>query len=282
MQIKKYALSRICFAVMFSFAVQCGVAEQTPNRFERELQPYIEQFMQTQEIPGMAIAVVRDGRVLYAHGFGVKTLNPAVVPAVFPQGTHTAGPVTTRTLFHTASVTKTFVAAAVMQLVSQGKIKLDTPVVAYIPTFEMADPRYRSITVRQLLDHTSGMPDRTGIKGHGWDHPERDDQALHRFVATLKTEKLEFDPGSRFEYSNTGYEVLGDLIARVSGETFEAYISEHILAPLGMKDSSLLLKGIHSNLLATGHETDDAEDPMAMQIFPSIARSRPAEDWSQM
>jgi len=252
-------------ALLLAAVLPCTAEEK---RYETELQPYIEKLMRTQDIPGLAIAVVRDGRVVYTHGFGIKTVNPSVVPAVFPAGAALAGPVTDRTLFGMASVTKTFVATAVMQLVSQGKITLDAPVVHYLPEFLMADERYRVITVRELLDHTSGMPDRNGVEGHGWDHPQFDGAALGRFVTSLKSEKLLFVPGERFQYSNVGYDVLGALIEKVSGEEFAAYLKAHILKPLKMTQSTLLVTEADGRLLATGHETSDAEDPEAVKIYP--------------
>lgn len=238
------------------------------NRYRSELEPYIQKFVKTQEIPGLAIAVVQDGKVVYEHGFGIKTVNPKVVPTAFPAGTKTGGRVNRDTLFHLASVTKTFVAIAVMQLVESGRVRLDDPVIQYLPDFKLDDERYRAITVRQLLNHTSGLPDRNGINGHGWEHPETDDQALRRFVNSLSTEKLKFDPGTKYAYSNVGYEVLGELVSRVSGQTIEAYLQTRVLEPLGMRDSSMMFGDLKRSSLATGHATDDAENPFAFSIYP--------------
>src|SRR5262249_8781154 len=145
---------------------------------------------------------------------------------------------------------KPFVATAVMQLVEQGKVDLDKPVADYLPYFRLKDDRYRSITVRQMLTHTSGMPD---VDNYHWDQPEYDDGALERYVRSLQDKELRWHPGSKYAYSNMAYEVLGDLVAKVSGTTFEDDVEANILKPLGMNSSTLLFKKADPAKLATGH-----------------------------
>jgi CubicO group peptidase (beta-lactamase class C family) len=122
-------------------------AQPVQDRYRGALQPALERLIHEQELPGFAIAVVEDNRVAYAAGFGVLNV----------KGNKHA--ITTRSLFHMASITKTFVATSIMQLVESRKVDLDAPVVKYLPYFHMADERYRTITVRQMVTHTSGMPD---------------------------------------------------------------------------------------------------------------------------
>ena len=123
-----------------------------------------------------------------------------------------------------------------MQLVENGKIDLDSPVVKYLPYFRMADERYKIITVRQMVTHTSGIPD---VLDYEWNKLQYDDGALERYVRSLTSVKLDFAPGERFEYSDMAYEILGDVIANASCESFEDYVQKHILTSLGMKDSTL-------------------------------------------
>ena len=169
---------------------------------------------------------------------------------------------TPETLFHMASLTKPFVATAVMQLVEQGKVELDAPVTKYLPHFHLKDSRYESITVRQMLTHTSGMLD---VKDYQWDKPEYDDGALERYVRGLRDQGLRWQPGSKFAYSNMAFEVLGDLVAKVSGKSFEDYVEANILSPLGMKSSTLLWKQADPAKLAAGHTRakDGAVRPVA-------------------
>ena len=195
-------------------------------------------FRREHQVPGLAIGVLNHDAVVYARGFGVLR-------------TGTDRSVTPATLFHMASITKTFVAAGVMQLVEAGRVSLDAPVTRYVPDFAMKDLRYRDITVRQLLTHTAGMPDVTDYR---WDHPEYDSGALGRYIHGLRDSTLIAAPGARWRYSNIGFELLADLIAVVSGEEFETYVQHHILTPLGMRHSTLLFTDVDSSSLAWGHE----------------------------
>jgi CubicO group peptidase (beta-lactamase class C family) len=187
--------------------------------------------------PGFAVGVVKDHELFYAKGFGVMNLE-------------TGGEITERTLFHMASITKPFVATSIVQLLEQEKLSLDDRIVEYLPYFEMADERYATLTIHQFLTHSSGMPD---VEDYHWDEPEYDEGALERFVRSLTDQKLLFDPGKKFTYSNMAFEVLGDLIAKVSGQSFADYVKQHILLPLGMNDSSILIQDVDPALLANGH-----------------------------
>ena len=243
-----------CFVLIVASVTSVRVAAQAPaERYRNELQPLIEDFMHQQQIPGFAIGVIQGGRLVYAHGFGMKNL------------AHNHDPVTPRSLFHMASITKTFVATSIMQLVEAGKINLDTPVVQYLPYFRLADDRYQTITVRQMVTHTSGMPD---VEDYEWVKPQYDDGALGRYVRSLSNQKLIFAPGTDFRYSNVAFEVLGDLIAKVSGESFEDYVQHHILTPLKMKDSTLLIKTTNPKLMTWGHERDKDGHVFPSKVYP--------------
>jgi CubicO group peptidase (beta-lactamase class C family) len=109
------------------------------------------------------------------------------------------------------------------------------------------------------------MPD---VADYEWDKPQYDDGALERYVRSLGTLRLEFAPGERFKYSNMAFEILGDLVAKVSGETFDDYARRHILVPLGMKDSTLLVKQANPALLAWGHELDGGRSPLPSKVYP--------------
>ncbi len=213
---------------------------QRPSQQVRgaRLEPLITRTMEEGNLTGFAIGVVEDDRLVYSRGFGVMKLGDS---------TH---PVTPETLFHMASITKPFVATAVMQLVEQRKVDLDAPVARYVPYFRLKDPRYKDITVRQMLTHTSGMPD---VKDYCWDKPEYDEGALERYVRSLEDKRLLWPPGQRFRYSNMAFEVLGDLVAKVSGMSFEDYVEASILKPVGMKSSTLLYKNADPAKMAAGH-----------------------------
>ena len=238
------------FVLIAAWMITVRVAAQAQSeRYRSQLQPLIEDFIRQQQVPGLAIGVIQGGQLVYAHGFGVKNL------------AHDHDPVTPRSLFHMASITKTFVATSIMQLVEGGKINLDAPVVQYLPYFRLADDRYPTITVRQMVTHTSGMPD---VEDYEWDKPQYDDGALERYVRSVSNQKLIFAPGTDFRYSNMAFEVLGDLISKVSGESFDDYVQQQILTPLKMKDSTLLIKKTSPGLMTWGHERD-----LSGHVFPS-------------
>ncbi|HSO75381.1 MAG TPA: serine hydrolase domain-containing protein, partial [Blastocatellia bacterium] len=247
-------------AVVIAAFPQAPLA-QAEDPFTLQLQPMIQQVMKEQEVPGFAIAVVRDQKIVYASGFGVKNIdkkNDKINP---------------ESLFHMASITKPFVATSVMQLVEQGKVDLDMPVVKYLPYFRLKDERYKTITVRQMLGHISGMPD---VQNYEWDKPVYDDGALERYVRTLTDKSLIAEPGTKFAYSNMAFEVLGDLIAKVSGETFEGYVQKHILKPLKMNDSTLLVKEASPQLLTSPHVLNASYDVSVSKVFPDNRMPSPS------
>ena len=128
-----------------------------------------QDFYAAQKLPGLAVGVLIDSQVVYRAGFGSTRMGGGQ-------------PITTGTLFHMASITKPFVATAVVQLSNAGKVDLDAPVTRYVPYFRMKDSRASAITVRQLLTHTAGMPDVTDYR---WNYPEYDDQSLERWIRGL-------------------------------------------------------------------------------------------------
>jgi CubicO group peptidase (beta-lactamase class C family) len=245
-----YALTLALTILLSSIPIS---ARQEPDPFKDQLEPIIKQAMQKLNLPGFAIAVVQNDRVVYAAGFGLISLD------------NKTEPITSRSLFHMASITKLFVGTSIMQLVEQGKIDLDAPIVKYLPYFRMKDDRYKAITVRQMLSHVSGMPD---VGDYEWDKPQYDDGALERYVRSLNNLSLIAAPGAKFQYSNMAYEILGDCIAKVSGETFEGYVKNHILDPLGMKNSTLLVKQADQKLLTTPHVFNKSFDIEVSKVFP--------------
>jgi CubicO group peptidase (beta-lactamase class C family) len=188
------------------------------------------------ELPGLAVGIVA-GEHRYTRGFGARRVGADE-------------PVTPTSLFHLASISKPFVATAIMQLVSAGNIDLQAPATTYLPSFRLADDRQGAITVEQLLSHTSGMPDE---EDYHWEDAEADDEALGRYVRSLASRALVFEPGTDFAYSNIAYEVLGAMVATVSGMSFEAYMEQRVLRPCGMATSTFLRRDVPVALATTPH-----------------------------
>jgi CubicO group peptidase (beta-lactamase class C family) len=229
---------------------------------KKELDRVLQEISARWGIPGLGVGIVEDGAIVYARGFGVQSLETGV-------------PVTPDSFFCVASITKCFVATAVMQLVEQGRLHLDTPLVRYLPDFRLADERYTHITLRQMLSHTSGMPD---MDENEYDdlvaNPEYDEGAAERYVRALADRNMVAAPGERFAYSNIAYNVLGHLIATVSGQTFEGYIEEHILRPAGMLESTCFFPSVPPDRLAMPHLR--APDMIVNPIYPYHRADAPA------
>jgi CubicO group peptidase (beta-lactamase class C family) len=250
---KRLVTLLVALIVAGGAACRTAQAPQPDQRYVQQLQPLLERFVQWQEIPGLAIGIIEHNQLVYAHAFGLKHLE------------RRTDPLTTRSLFHMASITKPFVATAIMQLVERGAVNLDAPLVKYLPYFRLADDRYARITVRHVLTHTSGIPD---VEDYEWDKPQYDDGALERYVRSLTNQKLLFAPGERVQYSNMAFEVLGDVVAKASGESFDDYVQRHILNQLRMSDSTLLVKQANAKLMTWGHELDEQGAPFPSRVFP--------------
>lgn len=206
-----------------------------------EIESMVETAMAENKVPGMALAVVQGTEVVYAHGFGVASLD-------------SNEPVTPETLFLWAETSFAPTAAAILQLVEQGLIDLDAPIAEYLPYFKLADERYTDITVRHILLHQSGLGDSGGAMAD-WATflPQYDEEAAERYIRSLADRRLLFAPGSAMEASDIAYTILGNVIAKVSGQSYEAYMQEHILSPLGMDSSSFLMDEVDADLLAQPH-----------------------------
>ncbi len=211
----------------------------TPSSSPYEtLDDYIEDQMRQFNIPGVALAIVEQDRLVHFCGFG-RTRPGGEAP-------------TLQTLFFIGSVTKSFTALAVMQLVEAGKLELDAPVQRYLPWFRVADAEASAqITLRHLLNHTSGLSMAQGqeILANLDDQPGANERQLR----ALSTIKLSHPVGSTFNYNNTNYNLLGLIVEVTSGESYADYIQKHIFNPLGMTRSYASKAEALKNGLAMGH-----------------------------
>ena len=217
-----------------------------------KLEVLVNQKMAESGSPGFALGVVKDGAIVYLNGFGLERAGGEE-------------PVTAHSVFGTGSVGKTATATALMQLVEAGKVDLDAPVTDYLPYFKLADERYKEITVRHLAAHRSGLPD----VAEWFPLPvEYDDGALERYVRSLESTELLFAPGEQWSYSGIGFTVLSDVIAKVSGQTFEAYLQENIIDPLGMADTLLIVQESDQPQVTGNHVRSEDGQVVVSEIFP--------------
>ena len=188
---------------------------------------FVRAEMQREKVPGVVLGIVSKGEVIAVKGYGYANVELGV-------------PVTDETIFQSGSVGKQFTAAAVMLQVEDGKLALDDSITKY---FTDAPESWRPITVRNLLTHTSGIPDYeanianasygTGALDYRRDYTEEE---LTKIAYGMP---LEFVPGSRWNYSNTGYVLLGLIVQRVSGQSLARFSKERIFAPLGMHHTQI-------------------------------------------
>ena len=201
---------------------------------------YVTTQMKDARIPGLALAIVQGDQIVHLKGFGVAD----------PSGRA----VTPQTPFSIGSTAKAVTALATMQLVEQGKLALDAPVQRYLPWFRVADAEASAqITVRHLLNHTSGLPEAAGNE-----YAATYDQsatALERRVRALHTWQLNRPVGTRYEYCNANYDTLGLIVQTVAGQSYEAYVQQHIFAPLQMRQSFTAAVDALPHGLATGYRS---------------------------
>jgi CubicO group peptidase (beta-lactamase class C family) len=204
------------------------------------LEAFIRTRLEADRVPGLSVAVVKDDEVRWLHGFGTADLSQAT-------------PARPETAYLWFSMTKTVTATAVMQLVEQGRLDLDVPVAEYYPPFTVVR-QPEPVTVRHLLSHSSGLANPLPLR---WvrpaDAPAPDQGAfVERLLAGHRA--LRFPPGRRAAYSNLGYLVLGEVIARASGGSYEDYVRERVLAPLGMADTGFMYHDIGERPVAVGYQ----------------------------
>ncbi len=200
-----FKIAAIC-AVAFA-AVSCS----TPTREEIAEQEF-RQIIEKNNNVGLAVVAVKDGKIIYSNSFGYKDLESRT-------------PLGENDIFRIASISKSFTATAIMQLIEQGKLSLDSDI-SDLLGFKVRNPKYPEspITVKMLLSHSSSMSDANGYFTLNAINPDSS--------ATWKSAWNDWEPGSKYEYCNLGYNTLGTILERVSGERFDKYIVNHILAPL--------------------------------------------------
>jgi CubicO group peptidase (beta-lactamase class C family) len=238
-------LDRVVFTLLALVIPVRSDAQQAPPKFDA----YVQRVMRTFSVPGMSVAIVKDGKVILAKGYGVRRMGD---PA----------PVDAKTRFGIASNTKLFTATALGLLVEEGKIEWDKPVVNYLPAFAMSDPYVtHELTVRDLLVHRSGLG--LGAGDLLWWPPSTYDRK--EIARRIRYIPLSTSFRSAYAYDNVLYLVAGELIEAVSGKSWEDFVKSRILAKVGMTDSDVRHSGSEAggNVAGTHAEVNDTVRPVA-------------------
>ena len=236
-------------------------ASAPADRLEAVLDPLVRK-----QAPGLSVAVVDAAGLRWSAGIGLADLR-------------TRTPATAQTIYHWFSMTKIATATAVMQLVDRGMVDLDAPASRYVPEFTPTPHRASDppVTVRQLLNHSAGLPNPLPIT---WVHPADafgpDSRAFTRRLLTQHA-RLKVTPGARSDYSNLGYLVLGEVIAIVSGMDYEHFVRKQLLHPLGMRQTDFVYREDMLSEAATGyHQRWPPVTPLLRLMLPKGIIGTPA------
>ncbi len=215
-----------------------------------EVDAYVRMQMEKQHIPGLELAVVKEGKVVKAEGYGWANVEKQA-------------PVKPDTVFQLQSVTKSFTATGIMLLVEEGKVGLDDWIGKYLGALPAS---WSNITVRHLLTHTSGIKDFIN-------EPTVDlkqDITPGQVIDSLRDRPLNFSPGEKYAYSNTGYHLLGMIIHKVTGKTWGEFLRERIITPLGMQNTGIVGPACSLTNLAAGYIWRDGKQRPGAFVAPTI------------
>lgn len=202
----------ILLTPIFHIVAPVSVQASQPIKTE-DIDKFVTNYIELNGLPGVSIVVVKEGKLIYEKGYGHDS---------------EGNPLTEKSLMRIGSASKPFTAFAVLQLVDEGEIQLDDPVISYLPEVMLNDSRWKEVTIRQLLSHTSGVPNPTIVPPAS---------SLKAGVERMYDWKLLSNPGEHYSYSNGNYWVLAFLVERVSGIEFAQFLKQKVLSPLEMNDS---------------------------------------------
>ncbi|HLI81321.1 MAG TPA: serine hydrolase domain-containing protein, partial [Candidatus Binataceae bacterium] len=233
--------------------------DQVVKSLVPKLESIIVRTLERDLVPGAAVGIVRDQDLVWSRGFGYADLaSDRAMDA--------------DTLFRCGSITKTFTATAIMQLRDEGRLGLDDPIARYIPEFGAVKARFAApdkVTFRRLLTHTSGLIGEG--PNNGWERLEF--PPIEEMIAALPRTEIVIKPETQYKYSNLGFALMGEAIARISGMPYADYIQRNLLHPLGMNSSDFALSDAMRPRMATGYTIRWLEGE------PQIAPHPPLRGW---
>ena len=217
-----------------------GVADPSRSVLVARLDSIAADFITASPASGMTIAVVSRGDTLLLKGYGERDRENHL-------------PADVSTVYRIASITKQFTVAAVMRLVERGSVGLDDPITRFLPQY----PQWSSVTVRQLLNHTSGIKSYTSTPE--WRQRWNDDLSPTQLVAFVEKAPFDFPPGSAWSYNNTGYMLLGMLLEKVTGQPYAALVQREFFEPLGMQSATYCPSRPTDAAYAVGYDEENGK-----------------------
>lgn len=235
-------MRKTAFLVAF---ILCGISPAIPQ--SESVADFVKSYIQRKAIPGVAVLVRKDGKVVFSQGFGMANLELRV-------------PVTPQTVFQSGSMGKQFTAAAVMLLIDERKMALGDPVAKYLNVPDT----WNGITIRHLLTHTSGLGD------YPEDFSMRLDYTEEEIFKMITAQPLAFAPGEKWSYSNLGYVTLGILIGKVSGKFYGDFLKERVFDPLQMKSTRVISEADIIPNRAAGYRMRDGAVKNQEWVSPAL------------
>lgn len=233
-------LPAVCLAVLVLVHAPAGAATATPasavaeqsvsDRIDKLVSPYYKP-----DVPGATVIVVKDGKTVFRKAYGLADVARKV-------------PMTPETSLRLGSITKQFTAVAILMLAEEGKLAVTDEITRFLPDYPTHG---KKITVEHLLTHTSGIVSYTSKPG--FKATATEDKTVAQMIDSFKNEPLEFDPGTRYQYNNSGYFLLGAIIEKVSGLPYAKFVEQRIFVPLGMSQTAYEGFERGPSLRAAGH-----------------------------
>ena len=225
-------------------AVQAQVSASPPTAVDS----LVETFLAENQVPGVAVAVLHDGALVMARGYGLADIEHSV-------------PVTTETMFQSASIGKQFTAAAILLLAEDGRLKLDDPVTMHLGAAPVA---WGGVTIRHLLTHTGGLPEYESLVEWRKDYTESE------LISTIADSAFLFDPGTRWAYSNAGYMVLGAVVSALTGAHWGVFVDRRVFSPAGMTTARVISESDIVPHRASGYQLAEGTIRNQDWVSPSL------------
>ena len=271
---KKYLGPFLILLLLFFITSRLPYAqEKTQTRVDysealKLIDIWLEAQRDYEQLPGMSAAIIENQEVIFARGYGLADLEKKAKA-------------TPETIYSICSISKLFTAVAIMQLRDAGKLRLDDEISDHLPWFNIKQqyPDSGTITIRSLLTHSSGLPRESDYPY--WSKPDFHFPTREQLKEKLGQQKTLYPPSTYFQYSNLGIALLGEIVAQISGMSYDDYINEKILKPLGMKDTRPYLpKELWRGQLATGYSSLTRHGTREMLPFFQTEGIKPAAGFS--